>query len=123
MRYVIVCLIKGEALAFHENHVSKICSSFNVKRQRLPAHFTIKAPFEIDDISEIESLTENFCSKVSAEKILIDGFGHFRDTALYMAVHPSKNAVKIYDDYIDLLKAIKNLEWKSSEGGKKDKFY
>lgn len=46
MRYVIVYLIKGEALSFHEELVGNICSQFKVKRQRLPAHFTIKVPFE-----------------------------------------------------------------------------
>jgi hypothetical protein len=66
MRYVIVCLIKGEALAFHEKLVEDICEKFKVKRQRLPAHFTIKAPFETEKILELESLVESYCKDIQS---------------------------------------------------------
>lgn len=116
MRYVIVCLIKGEALEFHEKLVSQICSDFNVKRQRLPAHFTIKAPFETDNIDEVERLTKEFCSNHSAYPIKIKDFGHFRDAVVFMDIIPSKEAVKVHDEYIDALKTVSWLEWKRNEG-------
>lgn len=116
MRYVIVCLIKGEALKFHEETVKNIVEKFNVKRQRLPAHFTIKAPFETDNIKEIENLTEKFCSEHKAHSAVIDGFGHFGEAVVYMDVQLSKEAVKIHDKYIDLLKTVNWLEWKRNEG-------
>lgn len=116
MRYVIVCQIKGEALKFHEKLVEEICSKFNVKRQRLPAHFTIKAPFETENIDKIENLTEKFCSENTTSDILIDGFGHFRDAVVYMDVHASKKAVEVHDKYIDVLKTVPWLEWKRNEG-------
>jgi 2'-5' RNA ligase len=116
MRYVIVCLIKGEALTFHERLVTDICDRFKVKRQRLPAHFTIKAPFESNDISDLEKLTEEFCSKKDYTNIEIDGFGHFREDVVFMDVKTSKEAVAVHDDYIDVLKTLPWMEWKRNEG-------
>lgn len=115
-RYVVVCLIKGEALEFHERLVQQVCSMFNVKRQRLPAHFTIKAPFETDNIKEIENLTEDFCSKQKKSRILLKNFGYFRNSVVYMDVIPSKEAIDIHDKYIDVLSEVKWLEWKRNEG-------
>lgn len=116
MRYVIVCLIKGEALEFHEKLVSEICEKFNVKRQRLPAHFTIKAPFETNNIEEIENLINVFTKDRHKAKIDIDGFGHFREDVVFMDVRPSSEAIKVHDDFIDLLKNVDWLEWKRNEG-------
>lgn len=112
----MVCLIKGEALDFHEKLVSDICSRFNVKRQRLPAHFTIKAPFEKEDISDLEKLTEEFCNSSEVTDIKLDGFGRFREDVVFMDVKPSKQSVKIHDEYIDELKTLPWLEWKRNEG-------
>jgi len=120
-RYVIVCLIKGEALQFHEKLVDEVCSKFNVKPQRLPAHFTIKAPFELEDVSEIENIIESFTKNRKSEGILIDGFGFFRTNVVFMKVNPSSDAKKIHDDFIKELKKVSNLEWKPNEG--KEKVY
>lgn len=116
MRYVIVCLIKGEALNFHETLVEDICNRFKVKRQRLPAHFTIKAPFETENINELENLMENYCKEIQSTPVLLEGYGHFRDAVVYMDVHASNEAVKVHDDFIDRLKTTDWLDWKRNEG-------
>lgn len=116
MKYVIVCLIKGDALTFHEKLVEDICKKFKVKRQRLPAHFTIKAPFETENINELENLAENYCKNILSTHTLIEGYGYFRDTVVYMDVHASDEAVKVHDDFIDKLKTVSWLEWKRNEG-------
>ncbi|ERI95607.1 hypothetical protein HMPREF1982_00081 [Clostridiales bacterium oral taxon 876 str. F0540] len=119
MRYVIVCLIKGEALEYHEKLVSDICKRFNVKRQRLPAHFTIKAPFESDDIQEIEKITEEFCHNNRPTSIVISNFGFFRESVIFMDIKASKECIAVNKHYIDLLKTVSGLEWKRNEGGNK----
>jgi 2'-5' RNA ligase len=116
MRYVIVYLIEGEALKFHEKLTNDICSRFNVKRQRLPAHFTIKAPFETEEIDELEKLTEEFCLDNKVADIKIQDFGHFQKNVVYMDVLPSSEAIKVHDNYIDLIQTLPWLEWKSNEG-------
>jgi 2'-5' RNA ligase len=116
MRYVIVCSIKGEALKFHEKLVGEICDKFKVKRQRLPAHFTIKAPFEKENISDLENLTENFCKTKESTEFKLDGFGHFREDVVFMDIKTSNKAVTVHDEYIDVLKTLDWLEWKRNEG-------
>lgn len=119
MRYVIVCLIKGNALKFHEKMVSEVSWKFNVRRQRLPAHFTIKAPFETDRIGEIEKLTEDFVRGKKAEKAHINEIGHFRDNVIYMGIEMSEEALHIYNEFIEALRTQPYLEWKRNEGGEK----
>lgn len=119
-RYVIVCLMNSEVQDFHNKLTSEVCSLFKVKRQKLPAHFTIKAPFEKENISELESMTEDFCSKNKAFSITLRDYSHFRDSVVFMDVSLSKEAEKIHDYYIDSLQKISWLDWKRNEGkGKK----
>lgn len=116
MRYVIVCLLSNEALNFHENLTNDICKRYEVKRQKLPGHFTLKAPFETDNIDEILDTIEAFCIKKSKAPIEIKNYGHFREDVVYMSVNPSPEAIMLYDDLIDILKTISWLEWKRNEG-------
>lgn len=122
MRYVIVCLLKEETLKFHESLVSDVCSKFKVQRQKLPAHFTIKAPFETENIEELEKVTEEFCRSHSKTTIKIKGFNHFRNNVIFMDIFPSKEAVEVHDKYIDELEKIQWLTWKEHEG-KNKKFH
>ena len=61
MRYVIVSVVKGKAGNFNNNLRKEVFQKFNAKSSKLPAHFTIKAPFEYDDIEELEEVLQNFC--------------------------------------------------------------
>lgn len=122
MRYVIVCLIKNEALEFHENLVSEVCDKFKVQRQKLPAHFTIKAPFEADDIDELEKATEDFCNLNRKSLIKLEGFDHFRKDVVFIDIKTSEASVQVHDKYIDLLKKFNWLQWKENEG-KNKKFH
>ena len=61
MRYVVVSVVKGEAGNFNNNLRKEVYEKFNAKSSKLPAHFTIKAPFEYDDIEELEEVLQNFC--------------------------------------------------------------
>ncbi|MFD3158413.1 2'-5' RNA ligase family protein [Haloimpatiens sp. FM7330] len=122
IRFVIVCLIKKEPLKLHETLINQIDFKFGVKRQKLPAHFTIKAPFElenIDNVNELENLIENFCKNNHKQKIDIDGFNHFSDRVIYMNINPSKEAVEIHDKFIDQLKTLHWLEWRKNDGKNK----
>lgn len=114
-RYVIVCLFENKVKDFHSKLVGEVCSKFNVRPQKIGAHFTIKAPFEIEYISTIEDLTSLFCRKTTSEKIILNGYGHFRDNVIFMDVKPSLEARLINDRYVQELKKIKNLTWQNNE--------
>ena len=121
MRYVIVCLIKGEALSFHEKLVGNICSEFKVKRQRLPAHFTIKAPFDYDDISELEKTLENFSKTHKKAPYNIKGYNHFDNRAIYMEVNMSREGKILHDELFDELNKIDYINFGEKDG--KDKIF
>lgn len=119
MRYVIVCLISDNALKFHEKTVSELSWKFNIRRQRLPAHFTIKAPFETERINKIDDLIETFVKDKKAEKAHINGIDHFRDNVIYMGIELSQEALDIYDEFIGILRAQPYITWKRNEAGEK----
>lgn len=117
-RFVIVCLIEGDALKFHENLTNTIKLKFGVNPQKLPAHFTIKAPFETDDlnnISELQNLINEFCLTHSKSEININGFNHFGNRVIYMGINPSIKALNTYNEFIEKLKKLSWLDWKSNE--------
>ena len=60
MRYVIVSVVKGDAGNFNNNMRKDVYEKFKAKSSKLPAHFTIKAPFDYDDISELERTLDKF---------------------------------------------------------------
>lgn len=115
-RYVIVCLLNGEALNFHDKLVTDVCSKFNVKRQKLPGHFTIKAPFETDKINEVESVIQNFVANNKKETMKIEGINHFRTDTIFMDINMSSEGLKVHDAFIDELKTLSWLEWKKHDG-------
>lgn len=116
MRYVIVCLLSDEALKFHENLVQDVCSKFKVRPQRLPGHFTLKAPFELNDIRGLENSLENFVQNNKKEEMFISGMGKFRTDVVFMKTLPSPSALKLYDDLIDELKKLPDLTWRKNDG-------
>ena len=66
MRYVIVSVVHGEGGDFNNDLRREIFDKLKAKSSKLPAHFTIKAPFEVEDeIKEIEYILENFTKKYS----------------------------------------------------------
>ena len=115
MLYVIVCLINGKVKDFHHNIVEDVCQRFKVKRQRLQSHFTLKAPFESKDLTEIEKVTENFCLTHKASPFTMKGYNHFNNKVIYMDIKPSADTVKNCEDYKSLLRLIPGLEWKRKE--------
>lgn len=117
MLYVIVCLIKDEAHQYHETLVEKVCTQFGVKRQKLQSHFTIKAPFEAENIQQLEQITSDFCERNTESEFTMDGYGHFGDRVAYMDIQPSHEMVETCSKYVSELRKIPWLQWKSNEKG------
>lgn len=113
-RYVIVSLLEGEALNFHEQVVNEILHKFQIKKQKLPAHFTIKAPFEAEGIDEILKITKEFTESNVKEKIIIKGISNFRDNVIFMPIYMGQ-AAKLNDEYFNKLKSVENLSFSKNE--------
>lgn len=120
-RYVLVCNIGGEAFRFHRKVTKEVCGKFNKRPQKLPAHITLKAPFETDKIEDMIEILERFVSVREKTSLKIQGFGRFRRDVVFMDVHVSPEAKKIHDELIDEIKKIPWIEFKPNEG--KDKVF
>ena len=121
MRYVIVSVVKGKAGNFNNNLRKEVFQKFNAKSSKLPAHFTIKAPFEYDDIEELEEVLQNFCKTHKRAPYKIKKYNHFDNRAIYMEVIMSKEGKKLHDDLFDELNKISYINFGEKDG--KDKIF
>ena len=122
MRYVIVSVVKGEAGEFNNNLRKDIYNKFKAKSSKLPAHFTIKAPFEYDgNIQDLEEAIEKVCNNEKAESYIIDGYNHFDDRVIFMDVNMSKEGKKVHDKLIDEMDKLPYIEFTKTDG--KDKTF
>ncbi|NLK95105.1 MAG: 2'-5' RNA ligase family protein [Clostridiales bacterium] len=120
MRYVIVSVVKGEAGEFNNKLRKDLFERYKAKSSKLPAHFTIKAPFEYSgDISELEEAIENFCKNEKAYPYAIEGYNHFDNRVIYMKVKMSKEGKKVHDNLIDEISKFPYIEFSKSDGKNK----
>lgn len=121
MRYVIVSVIKGPAGDFNNNLRKKVLYKFKAKSSKLPAHFTIKSPFEADDINELDNILTEFCNVQNKAKYTLKGYDHFDDRVVFMKVFMSEKGSMLHDNLIDRLDTLPYIHFNTTEG--KDKVF
>lgn len=109
MRYFIGYLIKGEAREYQENLIDRISEKFDVRNLNgyIPAHFTLKSPFETENISQIEKLLRDFSQKEASFNIKINSIGHFDRRVIYLngeSSQANKTSRK-------LIKELRKINW------------
>lgn len=120
MRYVIVSVVKGNAGDFNNNLRKEIYEKFKAKSSKLPAHFTIKAPFEYDgDISELQSIIKNLCNIGNKPVYTINGYNHFDNRVIYMDLHMSKEGEIFHNKIVDELSKLSYINFTKSDGKNK----
>lgn len=120
MRYVIVSVVHGEAGDFNSNLRKELFKNFKAKSSKLPAHFTIKAPFEYDDgITDLNNVLDEFIKVEKAEPFTIDGYDHFDDRVIFMKVNMSKEAKEVHDRLIDKMSEIPYVKFDRKDGKNK----
>ncbi|EQB87521.1 2'-5' RNA ligase [Clostridium punense] len=120
MRYVIVSIIKGAPGDFNNNLRKEVFQKFGAKSSKLPAHFTIKAPFEYEgDILELENTLKEFSKTEKSEPLEIKGFDHFDDRVIFMKVNMSKEAKAVHDRLIDEMSKIDYIDFDKKDGKNK----
>lgn len=120
MRYVIVSVVHGEAGDFNNNLRKELFRNFKAKSSKLPAHFTIKAPFEYDDeITDLNNVLDEFVKVEKAEPFTIDGYDHFNDRVIFMKVNMSKEAKEVHDRLIDKMNEIPYVNFDKKDGKNK----
>ena len=122
MKYFIAYLLKGKAEKYHRDLAKKISEKFKLKllSERIPAHFTLKAPFETEKIGEIEKVIERVSVRHKAAKLRMGGFSQFHKRVVFLDAKAIMKAtiVEIHKDLIRELKKIKWLKWRGRYDGK-----
>lgn len=122
MRYVVVCVVKGKEGDFNNNLRRELFNKFKAKSSKLPAHFTIKAPFEYDkEITKLEKKLKKFCEHEKAEPFTIEGYDHFDDRVVYMKVNMPIKGKELHDRLIDKMNEVEYVEFDKKDG--KDKIF
>lgn len=118
-RYVIVSIIEGEGGIINNELRRMVFERFHVKSSTLPPHFTIKGPFECEDISDLLDILDNFSRFNRAYPLKMEGYSHFDDRVIYMDVKLSREAKLVHDDLIDELDELPYIHFKHNEGKNK----
>lgn len=121
MRYVVVSVVKGPAGEFNNDLRKDVFSKFCAKSSKLPAHFTIKSPFESDDISQLECILSEFSSHHNKTDYKISGYNSFGNRVIFMNVLMSKDGKIIHDKLIDSLSNIPYIKFDNKDG--RDKIF
>ena len=119
MRYVIVSIVKGPAGDFNNKMRKDVFDKFKAKSSKLPAHFTIKSPFEWNNIDDLEDIIDKFSKTYKRAPYKIQGYNHFDNRVIYMDVKMSKEAKEIHDRLIDDLDILSYINFDKHDGKNK----
>ena len=117
MRYVIATVVDGAAGEFNKKLSDEALEKFNVKSSKLPAHITLKAPFETEESIEIlENQIEKYIKDKKAIPYEIKGFKHFDDRVIYMNVIENKEMRDFHKGFVKAIKEVNYISFGSHEG-------
>lgn len=120
MRYVIVSDVRGKAREMNHALRKEVYEKFGAKSSTLPAHFTIKAPFEYNGcVEDLKTKLRNFTKDEKAEPYQIKSYNYFDRRVIYMEVIMFKEAKAVHDRLIDLLESFPYIQCNNKDG--KDK--
>ncbi len=120
VRYVIVSVVNGEAGVFNDNLRQEVFERFGAKSSKLPAHFTIKAPFEYDgSIYDLEVALETFSKEPRKEAYAINNYDHFEHRVVYMKLEMSKEGKGLHDKLIDTIDSLPYIDFHEKDGKNK----
>ncbi|MEG2786260.1 MAG: 2'-5' RNA ligase family protein [Romboutsia sp.] len=119
MRYIIVSVVKNNAGNFNNNLRKDIFEKFGAKSSKLPAHFTIKSPFESGNIKELEDVLYEF-SKINTSKYYkIKDYDNFDDRVIFMKILMSNEGQTLHDKLIDALSTVSYINFNNDDGKNK----
>lgn len=121
MRYVIVSVVDKDAGDFNNNLRKDVFYKFKAKSSKLPAHFTIKSPFEAENIDYLIKVLSNFASNHKSAPYKIKGYDHFDNRVIFMKVLMSDEGKNIHNELIDDLSKLPYINFNDKDG--KDKIF
>ncbi len=122
MRYVIVSEVRGKARELNHIIRKEVFVRFGARSSTLPAHFTIKAPFEYSDsIEDLKTALNDFTKREITRPYQIKGYDHFERRVIYMDVMMSREGKEVHDRLVDVLQSFPYIQFDDKEG--KDKIF
>ena len=102
--------------------IKDLLEKFKLRSSKLPAHFTINAPFEYDgEITELNKVLEDFSESEKSATFMINGYDHFGDRVVYMKINMSIEAKGVHDRLIDKMSKVPYINFEKKDG--KDKIF
>lgn len=122
MKYVIVSEVRGKARELNHMLRKEVYERFGARSSTLPAHFTIKAPFDYyDSIQELKTTLREFTTHELARPYQIKGYHHFERRVIYMDMFMSKEGKAVHDRFLDVLESFPSIQCNEKDG--KDKIF
>jgi 2'-5' RNA ligase len=89
MKYLIAYVLSDEAATAHRKLSRQLSEQFGTADPalRIPPHLTLKAPFEVEDITPVCEMLLQFVKSVEVGKFELGGFGHFDRRVIYVHAH------------------------------------
>jgi 2'-5' RNA ligase len=104
MQYFVGNLIEGETAKYYEEITSDLEQKFGIKNlsKRTPPHFTFKAPFQSEDISDLEEQITKLTSELKPIPIHINGFEVFNaeGRTIFLHADEEKSLMKMVEKIV-----------------------
>jgi 2'-5' RNA ligase len=117
--YIIPCLVRARQIAeYHRELVDSIADRFGftfTRRQRIPAHFTLKYHFTTGEIVRVETLLQQFVSRHPPTPVEVGGFGHFDEDVVFVEVRLSDSARRVLAGLTSVLRTLPWMSWSAHD--------
>ncbi len=117
--YIIPCLFRSPQLVeYHRELVDSIADLFGLtftRRQRIPAHFTLKYHFTTGEIARVETLLEQVVSRHRPPPVEVGGFGHFEADVVFVEVRLSDDATRVLSELTAALRPLPWMSWSAHD--------
>jgi 2'-5' RNA ligase len=112
MRYFVGYLIEGEAAYYYNYITTELSEKFHIKNlsERIQPHFTIKPPFESDNIEEFKKLLSQITADQKVFPICLKNFGRYSTDSptFFISGNALKNNLKQIETIVDQLEPYGN---------------
>ncbi len=107
MKYFIGYNIEGEAKWYHNEVSTELSDTFGIENlsNHTPAHFTLIPPFNADEeeIAMVETVLEKRLENFKPFPLLIEGFGHFHTTTVFLNATSTVYGYKCINEIEEIL--------------------
>jgi len=116
--YFIGHVIDGEAREYQRALIDELSRVFGIRNNnlRLEPHITIKAPFEFENIEEVENIIEEMIVELKSSEYKIEGFAHFNKRVVFLKVFESQMMVDVTRELQKKLRSVKRITFSAHEG-------